>query len=186
MNRIGWSSLCCLALATSPLCGGVTIGLDAETLNELLPAMMVQEVTVPIAGERTLQVFLDDLKVLGFAPAGAGGGANRILTSVRLRVPQLGLDLALEPRVSLEVVQEAGKPLLQLRFDEVPLPLPLAGSIDVGSFFKPLRYPADGVFNLEGGQGDVEVRGRLERVEMGTKVVRFDFDLDVADRTGGR
>jgi hypothetical protein len=182
MNKVRLALLCFLALAASHLHAGVvTIGFDAPTLNELLPAMMQQEVTVPIAGGRTLQVFLEDLKVLGFVPAAAAGGANQLLTSVRLRVPSFGLDVPLEPRVSLEVVEEAGQSLLQLRFDEVALPLPLAGSIDVGSFLEPLRYPTDSAFNLQGGQGDVGVKSRLLRVEMGAKVVRFDFDVDVAD-----
>jgi hypothetical protein len=185
MGRVSLLSLCCLALAATPLHGGVTIGFDAPTLNELLPAMLVQEVTVPIAGDRTLQVFLDDLEVRGFSPAGANGGSNQILTSLRLRVPQLGLELPLEPRVSLEVVTEAGQSLLQLRFDEVPLPLPLAGSIDIGSFLQPLRFPADSLFSLDGGRGPVVVRSRLEKVEMGTRVLRFDFALDVVGVEGG-
>ncbi len=181
MKQIRAWSLCGLLLALSPLRAGVTVGLDVPTLNELLPAMTAEEVVVPMAGGGSLRVLLEGLTVVGFAPAGSSGGTDQILTSVTLRVPALGLVLPLQPRMSLGVIEEAGRSLLELRFDDVGIPLPLAGSIDAAPFFAPLRFPADDVFLVAGARGDVEVRSRLSRVEMGAKIVRFDFDLAVAD-----
>lgn len=181
MKKIRAWSLCGLLCVVSPLRAGVTVGLDVPTLNELLPAMTVQEVVVPIAGGNSLRVLLEDLVVVGFAPAAASGGTDHILTSVTLRVPSLGVAVAVQPRMSLAVIEEGGQSLLELRFDEVGIPLPLAGAIDAAPFLTPLRFPADDVFLVEGARGGVEVRSRLSRVEMGAKVVRFEFELDVAD-----
>ena len=85
--------------------------------------------------------------------------------------------------MSLVVVREAGMSILELRFDEVRLPL-LLGSVDAAPFLKPLRFPADDVFLLAGNSGDVAVRSRLSAVEMDVEVVRFEFDLEVVDAVG--
>ena len=98
MRRLARCSLLwVLLLVGLPIQAGVTVGFDAETLNELLPAMTLEEVDVPLAGGRSLRVYVEDLKVLGFAPKSADGGSDRILTSVTLRVPALGLTVPVEP-----------------------------------------------------------------------------------------
>lgn len=175
---LGWS-LFGFLVATLPLSAGVTVGFDAPTLNELLPALTLEEVVVPITENRSFKATFEELVVIGFAPDSGADGADRILTSVRVRVPALGLALDLEPAMSLAVVEEAGRHMLELRFDEVGIPLPLAGSIDAAPFLTPLRFPADDVFLVEGSRGDVKVHSRLAKVEMGAAVLRFEFDLEV-------
>lgn len=185
MNGLRIVCLCVSILAAAPLHAGVSVGFDLPALNELLPAMTLQEVFVPIAGGRTIRVLLDDLRILALEPSSGGAGADRILTSVNLRVPSLGLDVPLEPRMSLRVVEEQGRSSLELRFDEVGIPLPLAGSVDAAPFLTPLRFPADDLFLVAGARGDVVIHSRLQKIEMGLKVVRFDFDLDVVEPADG-
>ena len=186
MRRLARCSLLwVLLLVGLPIQAGVTVGFDAETLNELLPAMTLEEVDVPLAGGRSLRVYIEDLKVLGFAPKSADGGSDRILTSVTLRVPALGLTVPVEPEMSLVVVRDAGVSMLELRFDEVRIPLPL-GSVNAAPFLDPLRFPADEVFLIEGNRGDVAVRSRLSTIEMGVEVVRFEFDLQLVETVGDR
>jgi hypothetical protein len=52
------------------------------------------------------------------------------------------------------------------------------GSIDVAPFLPPLRFPAENLWLVAGAEGNVEVRSRLSRIEMGRKVVRFEYDLE--------
>lgn len=180
MRRIPIGPICAALVAGAPLYAGVTVGFDAPTLNELLPAIALQEITVPLAGGASLRVELEDLEVVGFAPSG-GAGPDHILTSLRLRVPAFGLDLALEPKMALGVVAQDGQSVLELRFVEVAIPIPLAGSVDASPFLAPLRFPADDVFLIAGTRGDVQVRSRLSKIEMGTDAVRFEFDLEVIE-----
>jgi hypothetical protein len=177
---LGWSILGFLIAAT-PLPAGVTVSFDVPTLNELLPALTLEEVAVPITESRSIRASFEELVVTGFAPGSGADGADRILTSVRVRVPALGLSLDLEPAMSLAVVEEAGRHLLELRFEDVGIPLPLAGSIDAAPFLTPLRFPADEVFLLEGTRGDVAIHSQLAKIEMEANVVRFEFDLEVVE-----
>ena len=177
---LGWSLLG-LIVATTPLSAGVTVAFDAPTLNELLPALTLEEVAVPITESRSIRASFEELVVRGFSPGSGADGADRILTSVKVRVPALGLSLDLEPAMSLAVVEEEGRRLLELRFEDVGIPLPLAGSIDAAPFLTPLRFPADEVFLLEGSRGDVAIHSQLARVEMDAKVLRFEFDLEVVE-----
>jgi hypothetical protein len=68
--------------------------------------------------------------------------------------------------------------VLELRFEEVEISLPLLGVINIARFLPPLRFPVDNVWLVAGVEGDVEVRSRLSTIEMGRKVVRLGFDLD--------
>jgi hypothetical protein len=94
-----------------------------------------------------------------------------------VRVPQLGLAFAVEPRLSIGVRDE-GQSVIELRFESVVLPLPF-GSVDIAGFLEPMRYPADSVFLLDGAQGDVQVRSRLASVKMGRERLRFEVTLEV-------
>ena len=186
MSRLARSTfLGLLLLLGLPVQAGVTVGIDAETLNELLPAMTLQAIDVPLAAGRSLRVHIEDLQVRGFAPGAADGGTDRILTSVTLRVPALGLTLPVEPEMSLVVVSDSGVSMVELRFDEVRIPLPL-GSVNAAPFLEPLRFPADEVFLIAGNRGDVAVRSRLSTIEMELEVVRFEFDVQLAEIAGGR
>jgi len=151
----------CLALVlllASPVRAAVVVTMDRETLDDLLSAVAVYEVTVPLAQGASLTALLDRARVLEFEPAGDGGGQDRIRTSVRLRAPQLGLTLNVEPRLSLHVVELN---------DESPGMLP------------PLRYPAQNLFLLAGAQGEVEVRSRVIGVEMERERLHFRISLEV-------
>lgn len=156
---------------------GVTVNIDAATLNDLLSAATVQEVTVPITDQRKLTVLVEELEVTGLDPKG-----RNIETSVRLRVPEIGLAVTVDPKVSLTVVNEGNESLLQLKFEKIELPLPLAGPINIAGLLPPLRYPANHLWHVAGGQGNVLVRSRLSKIAMGSKAISFEFEIDV--RTG--
>lgn len=162
-----------LAVPVTATRAAVTVSFDLASLNEVLSATAAQRVKVPLAEGRSLDVELHDLKVTGLDPAGCGQGC--ILTAVQLRVPQLGLSMPLQPRLTLAVV-EGGQ--VELRFQEVKLPVPLVGTIDVGSMLRPMRFEASGVFQLPGGRTDVQLRSRLSKVQMVQDAMRLSFDID--------
>lgn len=169
------------ALAAAPARSAVTLSFDAETLNELLPAMAPEEVEVPM-GSNTIRVRLTELKVTGFEPASAQSATGRILTSLRLQAPQLNLDLPAQPKIIVSVATEAGANVLMLRFENLLLPV-LGTSIDVSTLLPPLRFPAGGAFALQTLKGPVQIDTTVTSVSVGSRYVRFDFDLKPA---GGR
>ena len=73
---------------------------------------------------------------------------------------------------------EAELSILELRFEEVVLPLPL-GKMNIARFLPPVRLPADGIFLMDGAGGDVRVRSKLSDVRMGRDVLRLEFDVQV-------
>ena len=165
-------------LAGAPARPGVTVDFDAATLNELLPALTLDEIAVPISEDHAINVLLEELKVTGFQPATGDGGGGRIRTSLRLRVPQLGLSVSVEPTLSLHVVRAAGGDTLELRFERAELRLPLGGKVDVAGLLDPLVFPAENFFLIEGARGNVEVRSRLASVDVGQERIRLEFDLE--------
>jgi len=154
------------------------VDIDAGTLNDLLSAAALQEVTVPITEQRKLTVQMENLVVTGLDPA-----ARNIVTSMRVRVPEIGLALTVDPRVSLSVVKENDDSLLELRFEKIEVPLPLAGTINIAGLMPPLRYPADHLWLVAGGGGDVLVRSRLSKIAMGRTAISLEFEIDVLPRT---
>lgn len=156
---------------------GVTVEIDTASLNDLLSAATLQEVSVPITDQRKLTVLMDNLEVTGLDPA-----ARNIKTSMRLRVPEIGLAVTVDPRVSLTVANEKDDSFLELRFDEVELPLPLAGPINIAGLLPPLRFPADHLWLVAGARGDVFVRSRLSRIAMGSRAISLEFEIDVRPR----
>jgi len=155
---------------------GVSVDFDVATLNELLPALSANAISVPITENQTVNVFLEEMRVTGLEPTADGPG--HILTSMRVRVPQLGIDLPVSPRLSLRATEDRSGSLLELRFEEVRVALPLAGAIDVAPLMPPLRFPAENIFVVTGATGDVEVRSRLRGVRVGQRTVRLEFDLE--------
>jgi hypothetical protein len=165
----------CWGVAVGPARPEVSVSFDVATLNELLPALTAAAIVVPLSEEQSIEVFVEDVTVTGFDPtAGAGG---QILASLRLRVPQFGVNVPVDSRLSLEVVDPSGSSELVLRFDRAELPLPLAGRVDVARFLPPLRFPAQNLFRVEGARGEVQVQSSLSRVELGQKLLRLSFDL---------
>jgi hypothetical protein len=170
-----------LVLAASfPASAAVTVGFDVATLNEVLPALSAQEIVVPITDSRSVNVRLDDMRVTGLEPGAGEDGSGRILTSVRVRVPRLGIDLPLQPRLSLHVVEQDGLSVLELRFETVEVPV-VVGSLDVAPFLPPVRFPAESLWLVAGVEGDVRVHSHLTRIEMSREVVRFEFDLETVE-----
>jgi len=182
-RRTRWSwigaALVLSVLGAVPAAAGLSVAIDAETLQDVLAAVTLDEVEVPFGGDRTLTVRLEELRILELVPAPDDPYRGSILTSMRIRVPEIGLDLRAEPRIALDVDRAEGPGMLRLRFEAVPVRLPLAGTIDIAPLLPPLRYPADSVWSIEGSRGDVPIVARLDAIRMGRSVVRFEFDIDV-------
>jgi hypothetical protein len=179
-----WSwvpALWILVVAALPAPAAVSVGFDIETLNELLPALSANAIEVPITEKRSVEVFLDKLKITGLDPAAEEGGTGHILTSMQVRIPQLGVRLPIKPRLSLHALEIDTAAILELRFEEAKISLPLVRLIDIAPFLPPMRFPTDSVFLIAGVRGDVEVRSRLTDIAMGQKVVRLEFELETVD-----
>ncbi len=170
-------------LAALPAWPGMTVGFDTDTLNEVLPALTATEIQVSLSETNTIGVVLEEMRVTGLQPGGSDGEPGHILTSMRIRVPQLGLDLPVDSKLSLHLSRQPAGNVLELRFDEVEIPLPLAGKLDIASFLPPLEFSADNLFRVAGAGGDIHIRSTLIAIEMGIKVLRFEFDLSA--RPGG-
>ena len=166
-----------VGVATSPVWAGMTVEFDTRTLNEVLPALTASEIEVPLSEDSAIDVVLENMQVTGLEPGTGENGSGHILTSMRVRVPQLGLDLPVKSKLSLHVTGEESGDLLELRFDEVEINLPLAGSIDIAAFLTPVQFPAVNVWRVEGADGDIRVHSKLSRIDMGLKVLRFEFEL---------
>ena len=180
---MGWKCLVGVVLAAVafPASGTVSVGFDVETLNDLLPALSAHAIEVPITASRSVEVFLDELRITGLDPAADESRSGHILTSLQVRIPQLGVKVPVKPRLSLHVLESHTTSTLELRFEEANISLPLVGVINIAPFLPPMRFPADSVFLIGGAEGNVEFRSRLSNIAMGQKVVRLDFDLQVAE-----
>jgi hypothetical protein len=166
-------------LGALPAHPGVQLDVDKTTLNRILSAVAVREVQVPIAGGRTLAVQLRDLEVTALEPANGESGNGHIRTALRVVSPEIGLDVAVAPRISLNVVDEGRLSVLELRFEEVAVGIPVLGQVNIARLVPPMRYPADNIWLLAGAEGDVEVVSRLRRIEMDRRAVRFEFDIEI-------
>lgn len=169
------------ALISASVQAGVSVTLDRATLNTLLSEVSASRVEVPLTGTRSLTVLLEELKVVGLRPAGAGSAGppeDRIETSLYLRVPSLGLRVPVRPQLSTHVAEVDGVSLLELRFHEVELDLPFT-SIDIASLLAPIRFPAESVFLLAGAEGDVPILSRLTRVRMEQDALHLELSVEV-------
>ena len=169
---------CAAALLAAPALAVGTLGVDAETLNQLLPALTAEEFEVAVMGDQTFTLRLEELQITGFDPAAGGGSTDQILTRVRVSIIDLGFTATIHPRLSLAVVERDKQSMLVLRFEQAEIPLPLLGDVDIGRLIPPLEFPAESFFMLQGANGDVPMRGWLTGVKMGQKVLQFEFDLE--------
>ena len=179
---IGVLAVLWIGVAASPAWSGMAVEFDTRTLNDVLPALTAKKIEVPLSKNQTIGVLLEDMRITGLDPGAGENGSGHILTSMRVRVPQLGLDLPVQSRLSLHMT--AGEPhdVLEMRFDEVQINLPLAGSIDIAAFLPPLQLPAEHIWHVEGVDGETRVSSKLSRIDMGLKVLRFEFDLVAGPR----
>ena len=174
---IGVLVLVWVGIAVSPVWAGMSVVFDTRTLNDVLPALTASEIEVPLSEDSAIGVVLENMQVTGLEPGVGENGSGHILTSMRVRVPQLGLDLPVESKLSLHVAREESGDLLELRFDKVQINLPLAGSIDIATFLPPLQFPAENVWRVEGADGDIRVHSKLSGIDIGSEVLRFEFEL---------
>jgi len=156
----------------------IDVTLDAESLNGLLASMAPDRVEVGLAAGRSLTILMQDLKVTGFDPAaGTNGG---VITSLRLIVSELGIDVPVEPRLTLEILDAGGgRKASFLRFDKVLLNLPLTGAVDVAALLPPLALMPDAAWVVDSARGKVRVRPTLVDAKTGAKNIRLGFTLDV-------
>jgi hypothetical protein len=171
-----------LLLATiasgSPALARIDVTLDADSLNGLLASMAPDHVDVALAAGRSLTIRMQDLKVTAFEPtAGPNGG---VATSLRLVVPDLGLDVPVAPHLLLDVADGGGsRKTPVLRFDKVVLNLPLTGAVDVASLLPPLALTPDSGWVVASARGNVRVRPQLIDAKTGAKNIRLGFELTV-------
>jgi hypothetical protein len=166
------------ALLPVPALARIDITLDAESLNGMLASMAPDHVDVNLAGGRSLSLLLKDLKVTGFDPAAGPNGG--VTTSLRLQVPALGLDVPVEPHLTLEINDGGGgRKASYLRFDKVVLNLPLTGSVDVAALLPPLSLVPDAAWIVESARGKVRVKPRLVDAKTGTKNIRLSYEIDM-------
>lgn len=171
-------ALLLVAFFSSSAWARVEVSIDAETLNELLPAMTPKRVNVALTQGRGVTLEIHDLKVVGFErPAGAES-EGVLRTSLRLRVPELGIDVPVEPRLSLHTGERGGNRYAYLKFAKVELALPLTGSVDVGPLLPTLPLLADTAWNIPSSAGNVRVRTILRDARMGAKSLGLTFDLE--------
>lgn len=168
-----------LAAGAAPAAARVDVTLDAATLSDLLGAMAPDRVQVALAGGRSVTLQLQDLKVTGFDPgAGANGG---VTASLRLKVPELGLDLPVEPRLALEVATApGGAKTCVLVFRKVVLELPLTGAVDVAPLLPALPVMPDTSWLVRAARGNVRVKPVLVDARTGASALRLGFDLQIA------
>ena len=170
------AALAAVVSAAAPASARVDVTVDADSLNELIRSMAPDHVDVALAAGRGVTLLLQDLKVTGFDPgAGANGG---VTTSLRLKVPELGLDVPVEPRLTLEMSAGAnGAKACFLRFQSVVLNLPLTGPVDVASLLPALPVMPDSAWVVHSARGDVRVKPTLVDAKTGAKSIRLGFDL---------
>jgi len=173
------AALVLFAGISTPTLARIDVTLDAEALNDLLAAMAPNHVDVALTAGRSLTIQMQDLKVTGFDPAAGRNGG--VATSLRLIVPELGIDVPVEPHLTLEITEGAGgRKLSFLRFDKVMLNLPLTGAVDVAALLPPLSLMPDSSWVVNSARGKVRVRPDLVDAKTGTKNIRLSFTLDVA------
>jgi hypothetical protein len=166
-----------------PAAAKIDITIDAESLNGLLTSMAPDHVDVNLAGGRSVTLYMKDLKVTGFDPtAGPNGG---LTTSLRLQVPELGLDVPVQPHLTLETGDAGGgRRTTFLRFDKVVLNLSVAGSIDIASLLPTLSLLPDAAWVVNSARGKVRVKPRLIDAKTGAKNIRMSYELDVEAADG--
>jgi len=184
----GWQSrlvavvmVCALAAGAGAVRADVSFTVDKETLNDLLGALLADRVDVPLGSETAVAVYFEDMQITGLDPGAGGEGQGYIISSLKVRIPSLGLNLTVKPRISLNVVEKGGASLLELRFEHLVLPLPLAGSIDIAALVPPIRYDTDNVWLLAGARGNVPIDSRLKKIDLGRDAIRFMFAVEVQE-----
>ena len=171
------AALVLFAAATAAV-ARVDVTLDAASLNELLAGMAPEQVQVDLIAGRKVTIELHDMKVEGFDPTAGSNG--EILTSVRVKIPELGIDTPVTPRLSVQMRQGDGATRsCYLKFEKVPLQLPLTGSVDVAPLLPTLPIMSETAWMVDAARGKVRVKPSLIEARTGAKFLKLGFDLDV-------
>lgn len=175
-----------LQMATSPASAGLELTLDAESLTRILTIVAPPQVAVGMAPGPNIEVKLEEMQVTGFEPSGPGGtgGLGRLLTKMRVRAPEIGLDVRVQPKVALEIRKQDGLSFAFLRFEQVQIPMPW-GTLDAGPLLPSVPVQADHVFEIVGDNGTSGLRARLVEAKMTSTALRLTFDLDAAPLPAG-
>ncbi len=177
------ATFCFLVAAVSPATARIDVTLDQESLNGLLASMAPDHVEVGLAAGRSLTIQMKDLAVTGFDPAAGPNGG--IVASLRVLVPDLGIDLPVTPHLVLEVSDAGGgRKASVLRFDKVLINLPLTGPVDVAALLPPLSLLPDGAWVVNSARGKVRVQPTLVDAKTGAKNIRLGYTLDLAPAEG--
>lgn len=186
IRRVAALTSLVLALAlTRPAQARVEVTIDQDALNDLITKMAPEQVPVKLAGGRSLTIRLEGLRVTGFDPS-AGGGTGFVLAALRLKVPELGLDAPVEPRLSLQFRENQGRKVAYLRFEEVKLQLPVMGPVDLAPLLPLLPITTDSAWIVGSQRGDVRVEPKLTDAKLGQKNLRLGFDLVVTSAPSSR
>jgi hypothetical protein len=166
------------AVIFAPALARIDVTIDAESLNGLFESMAPESVQVALGAGKSITIRLEDLRVKAFDPtAGPHGG---VTASLRLKVPDLGIDVPVEPHLILDIKDASGgRKASYLRFDKVVLNLPLTGSVDVAALLPPLALVPDAGWILNSARGKVRVRPHLVDALTGTKNIRLGFTLQI-------
>ena len=159
---------------------GVEISVDAETLTDLLSAMVPSGVSLPLVGDQRVTLQIEEVRVTGFEPTAGKNGRGLIVSALRLRVPELGLSVPVEPRLSLYLEEKDGRSTCHLIFEKVVVPFPLTGPVNIAPLLPRIPVPADNLTMVQSARGLFQVRTRLVETTMGNRALRFRFDLDVS------
>jgi hypothetical protein len=155
----------------------VDVTLDQATLNDLVSKMAPERVPVALGGGRSVQLRLTELRITGFEPA--AGERGHLVSALHLSVPELGIDVPVAPRLSLQFKDANGKKVAYLRFEEVKLPLPLTGVVDIAPLLPPLPITTDTAWKVTAQRGPVRIEPKLVDATMGQKNLKLVFDLVV-------
>jgi hypothetical protein len=166
------------ATGAAPASAGIDVTVDAETLSELLSVMVPPSASLELTPDNRVTLQIEDLRVTGFDPSAENGG--HILAALRLAVPELGLSVPLEPRLSIRTGEKDGRAIAYLQFESVTLAIPFSGPLDVASLLPRIPVPADQTNTIQTARGLFNVRTRLADTEIGSAAVRFVFDVEVS------
>ena len=163
-------------LLFQPVSAFVDLSFDAATMQEALNALAPEKVQVEIAG-RKVDILLSDLKIDSFHPSASATEPGYIETSMILRIPSFGLKSAVRPTLHFEILDSKEAKGCRLKIRNVPLEIPMLGSLDVGPYLPSFDLPIEHLADITGPRGDTLIRSTLTDITIGTRVVRLRFDV---------
>jgi hypothetical protein len=177
-----WIAPLLAVVSTSLASAAVKIELDRDSLSQMVAALAPTEVRVPIAGGATLRLELHDVRVTGLEPATAQKPGDGLRIAARVTAPDVGFESSVTPRLTVGLAAAGGESVIELKFEDLALSIPLMGRIDLGRLVAPMRYPAQNAFALPSGDRDVPMVSRLSKIAMTKDALRIEGDVRAATR----